>query len=276
MYRGKWWRQRFPFNWSDIIFGRTASGSAEKTVTAPRSLFASLSLNRRCKKSPLSLRPRASQRIVISFYPQAASLSLGWEPAKCECTKAQKHKVGPTLAKCAQILPPPALSPQYHTFAQRWSTMQNASSSKSDSQLCQICQACELHKNVLNFSLLGTQRRDTTALEEAFEFKARYKGGVWIKCQCYGWSKEGVGYIIIGTAGRSCTEAWCTLAQSTKSWVARDIGGKTCELRKSQSLRQQQQQQQQHCHFTAALWIVPFEENQNPLIVNHWKILWNA
>ena len=107
--------------------------------------------------------------------------------------------------------------------------------SKSDSQLCQICQACELHKNVLNFSR-GTQRRDTTALEEAFEFKARYKGGVRIKCQCYGWSKEGVGYIIIGTAGRSCTKAWCTLAQSTKSWVARDIGGKTCELRKSRSL----------------------------------------
>ena len=149
--------------------------------------------------------------------------------------------------------------------------------SKSDSQLCQICQACELHKNVLNFSLLGTQRRDTTALEEAFEFKARYKGGVRIKCQCYGWSKEGVGYIIIGTAGRSCTKAWCTLAQSTKSWVARDIGGKTCELRKTRRLRQQQQQQQQqHCHFAAALWIVPFEENQNPLIVNHCKILWNA
>ena len=84
---------RFPFNWSDIIFGRTASGSAEKTVTAPRSLFASLSLNRRCKKSPLSLRPRASQRIVISFCPQAASLSLGREPAKCvhKSTKAQSR-----------------------------------------------------------------------------------------------------------------------------------------------------------------------------------------
>ena len=136
---------------------------------------------------------------------------------------------------CSNSAPARSLTAQYHTFAQCWSTMQNASSSKSDSQLCQICQACELHKNVLNFSR-GTQRRDTTALEEAFEFKARYKGGVRIKCQCYGWSKEGVGYIVIGTAGRSCTKAWCTLAQSTKSWVARDIGGKTCELRKSRSL----------------------------------------
>ena len=115
--------------------------------------------------APLSSRPRARQRIVISFYPQAAPL-----PGRARKMCA-KHKAEAILcqmcskcARCAQL--------QCHTFAQFWSTMQNVCS-KSDSQLCQICQACELHKNVLNFSLLGTQRRDTTALEEAFEFKAR-------------------------------------------------------------------------------------------------------
>ena len=148
----------------------------QKRQLQPRSLFASLSLNRRCKKSPLSLRPRASQRIVISFYPQAASLSLGREPAKCECTKAQKHKstkLGQLLLNVLKFCPRPL---SHGTIPHICSMLVNhakCETSKSDSQLCQICQACELHKNVLNFSLLGTQRRDTTALEEAFEFKAR-------------------------------------------------------------------------------------------------------
>ena len=79
----------------------------QKRQLQPRSLFASLSLNRRCKKSPLSLRPRASQRIVISFCPQAASLSLGREPAKCvhKSTKAQKS--GKLLLNVLKFCPRP-------------------------------------------------------------------------------------------------------------------------------------------------------------------------
>ena len=108
----------------------------------------------RCKKvhlvAPLSLRPRARQRIVISFYPQAANSSPRAGRAKCERRfRRQSQNQERCKTAPARLLP-------YHTFAQFWSLppfhAKCVLKKRQQPTLCQICQACEMHKNVPNFS----------------------------------------------------------------------------------------------------------------------------
>ena len=110
----------------------------------------------RCKKvhlvAPLSLRPRARQRIVISFYPQAANSSPRAGRAKCERRLRRQSR---NQERCKTAAWPARLLP-YHTFAQFWSLppfhAKCVLKKRQQPTLCQICQACEMHKNVPNFS----------------------------------------------------------------------------------------------------------------------------
>ena len=94
----------------------------------------------RCKKvhlvAPLSLRPRARQRIVISFYPQAANSSPRAGRAKCERRLRRKTKPKPgTLQNGSRPLA------CYHTtrlpnFGRYHHSMQNVCLKSDSSQPC--------------------------------------------------------------------------------------------------------------------------------------------
>ena len=90
----------------------------------------------RCKKvhlvAPLSLRPRARQRIVISFYPQAANSSPWAGRAKCE-RRLRRQSQNQERCKTA-----PAC---YHTtrlpnFGRYHHSMQNVCLKSDSSQPC--------------------------------------------------------------------------------------------------------------------------------------------
>ena len=94
----------------------------------------------RCKKvhlvAPLSLRPRARQRIVISFYPQAANSSPRAGRAKCERRACEDAAETRNAAK--RLLGPPAC---YHTtrlpnFGRYHRSMQNVCLKSDSSQPC--------------------------------------------------------------------------------------------------------------------------------------------
>ena len=141
----------------------------------------------RCKKvhlvAPLSLRPRARQRIVISFYPQAANSSPRAGRAKCERRLRRQTKPKPgTLQNGSRLLP-------YHTFAQFWSLppfhAKCVLKKRQQPTLCQICQACEMHKNVPNFSRSRAKPRlQRKPLSSRLDKWRSGEGG--IKWQCVG------------------------------------------------------------------------------------------
>ena len=133
----------------------------------------------RCKKvhlvAPLSLRPRARQRIVISFYPQAANSSPRAGRAKCERRLRRKTKPKPgTLQNGSRPLA------CYHTtrlpnFGRYHHSMQNVCLKSDSSQPCvkyakraKCTKMCPILAEVE-----ASPCRNTRAPEEAFEFKAR-------------------------------------------------------------------------------------------------------